>query len=294
MDLGAMENSPSRQAIIGMGADAVPFLITRIRYKDARWVALYWRQYPKIPRRIQGYLPQPRRPDARQETAAMLLFEIGLPARTAVPEMIAVYDQAYLDRYHLPQRRDLDWAALLTNTPVAMLAAGPIQPHESTLRRSILLTFARTGGEDKQMIPLLLASIHERNALLRGGVPNWLGSDNTNLLAAIQLSEPVLLAALTDYDPNVRATAAELLGPLVPNRPEVIPPLIKAANDPVVAVRRHALESLGKTRLDLELTLSSVVPLLADQDSKVCLLAVKLLVKSAGGGAKLIPALNDS
>ena len=108
------------------------------------------------------------------------------------------------------------------------------------------------------MIPLLLASMHETNSMSRYNVSAmlqapWLDMKNlVPLEPAIMRSEPELITALDDSEPMIRATAAHLLGILLPERSQVIHPLLQALQDPDVSVRVNAAGSLGRAKTELE------------------------------------------
>ena len=118
-------------------------------------------------------------------------------------------------------------------------------PMEGALPKSILTALSSIGGEDKDIVALILLN----------------GSDTvnvTNLAPAIRKSEPILLIALSDSDAGVRAIAANMLGALTPDHPEMIGPLIKALGDREFGVYLNSISSLGNARIESE----TVVPAL--------------------------------
>jgi HEAT repeat protein len=146
------------------------------------------------------------------------------------------------------------------------------------MRRWLLIGFCNLQGAHKESVPLLLASLHE---------PGLFGTfwiiNSTNLDASVRLAEPTLLAALTDPEPGVGASAAKLLGTLAPDHPEVIGPLMKAAEDPVATVRLNALQSLAKAPVPFEQMLVVATKAFDDREPTVRNQAMTTLMRNAGG-----------
>ncbi len=280
-------NAPSTKAICAMGEAAVPCLLACVQQDDAWWQAFYLRGYSRLPQNWQRRLPTPRRPGIRQMIATRLLFELGLPSRAAAPALIRAYDHASKEYYHLSTWGAIDWTRQLTNPPNAVFP-GPSFPG-GDFRFWALQVLARYGTDDPKVIPLLLSALHDPDANMHGLVLAYM-RNNTNLTFAIEHSEPVLLTALADPNPVVRAPAAEMLGVLVTNHPEVIPPLLKAANDLDATVRVAALESLAKSPVTLAQVLPVLAPALSDPNAELRRRALAL-VFHAGGGAKIFPTL---
>ena len=209
-----------------MGPAAVPYLSAELKREEPLSSAFYVRTYKSMPGLFQRALPPPRAADTHQETAARMLFAIGLPARAALPTLIATYDRAYARHFQLPLRHAPDWAVQYTNPPASMLPGGPMPVPENSLREWILMTLSTVCGDDPQVVPLFLFAIQEPSLNLRTGLTNYL-KGNTNLASAITLAEPTVLAALNDSVPQVRAVAADMLGVIASSHAEVVPPLLK-------------------------------------------------------------------
>jgi len=246
-----------------------------------------------VPGAFRRLLPKPNPPDTHQETAAKLLYAAGLPARGALPQLITTYDRAYARHFHLPTASRPDWPVQLTNPPASMLPGGPMPVPETNLREWILMTLISSGGDNAQVAPLILCAIQEPNLLFRTGLGGWVKA-STNLASAITLGESAVLPALRDPVPQVRAAAATMLGILAPAHPEVIPPLLKAAEDPDQAVRRNALESLVKAKADLGTLLPVIALSWTDGDDEVRHLAGLLLFRTAGVGMKSLGAVSNA
>lgn len=221
----------------------------------------------------------------REEMAAAMLGEIGPAAREAVPDMIAAYNRAYLKAYHLSGRRRVDWVADFAKPPSERLPVSSVMIQESSLRAWLVYGLAVVGGEDKQTVPLLLAAVREPNSAFRSQVA-YQTRTTTNLDAAIRMAEPTLLRAIEDPIPDVRSSAALMLGALAPNHPEVVALLVKTTEDPALEVRRSAMESLSKTKTPFETLLPVLSRLLDEQDVTLRHDATMKLIHAAGGGAK--------
>jgi HEAT repeat protein len=215
-----------------------------------------------------------------------------LSARGTVPELIADYDHEYVRHYHLSTWWRVNWSAQLTNPPASMQPGGPVPVPEGPLRNSILIILTHIGGDDPRVAPLLLAAVHDHNMQLRDSYISWL-KGNTNLASAVTLGERDVIVALGDSEAKARAAAADMLGQIARNHPEVIAPLLKAAQDPDRAVRDNAMESLTKSTVKLESTLPILNQVWQDHPEGVGRFGTIMLIKSAGGGAKFLPALND-
>ncbi len=151
-------------------------------------------------------------------------------------------------------------------------------PMEGALPRSILTTLSSIGEEDKDIVALILLN----------------GSDTvnvTNLAPAIRKSEPILLIAINDSDAGVRAIAANMLGVLTPDHPEVIGPLIKALGDRELGVYLNSVSSLGNARAEFE----TIVPALCRRlrDSYAYPNLVQALGKLGAGDGRAVPLLNE-
>ena len=249
----------SAKAFQAMGSTAIPYLLEQLKSNDPGSSALYIKYWQKLPGIFQTLLPEPRGPDVRRSRAAFLLGTIGSAAQPAVPDLIAAYNRIYLKEQKLPENTPVDWTREFTNSSASSAIARPgngivrrtiistrrngvlvrrnLSLTEDSFQKSILTALASIGGEDKDIVALILLN----------------GSDTvnvTNLAPAIKRSEPILLIAIKDPDAGVRATAANMLGPLAPDHPEVIGPLLKALDDEETGVYLNAVSSLGNTRAE--------------------------------------------
>jgi hypothetical protein len=288
------EDARSSKAFRELGATAVPYLATELTREEPWWSKFYAREYPRLPARLQPYLAAPPPPDRHQETAAMMLYAVGLPARAALRQLVSTYDRAYARHFLLPLRFRPDWPAQLTNPPAAMLPGGPVPLSEGNLREWILMGLIANGGDDPQVAPMILCAIQEPDPLFRISLPSWIRR-STNLVSAVALAEPAVLRALHDPIPQVGATAATMLGMIARGHPEVIPPLIQAAEARDPGLRQNALESLLMAKPDLQ-TVLNVVALAwtDDNNAETRHFAGQLLFQTAGPGAKSFAAVSHA
>jgi hypothetical protein len=287
------EDAQRTLAFRELGAAAVPYLASELTREEPWWSKFYSREYPRLPRSFQRFLAAPRPPDNHQTTAAMMLFAVGLPARAALPELVSTYDRAYDRQFLLPLRSRPDWSRQLTN-PAAALLPGLITLPEANLREWILMTLISAGGDDPQIAPLILCVIRGNSLVAGGSFANWI-KISTNLASAITLAEPSVQAALHGSVPQERAVAADMLGKIAPEHPEVIPLLIKAAEDPDQTVRQSALESLLKAKPELRTILPVLDLAWTDgNNAETRHFAGQLLLKTAGPGAKSFAAVSDA
>jgi HEAT repeat protein len=121
----------------------------------------------------------------------------------------------------------------------------PAAPHVVTL-----LSETRYGGRDTAIAllraygpaacPLLIASLHDSNPLIRAGVAATLGRFPSEILGSL---EPLRIAT-RDPHPAVRVAAIEALGQMQDRATEVIPDLVLALGDRTPEVQIQAASSL--------------------------------------------------
>lgn len=285
------EDSPATVAIKSMGRSAVPFLVGKLRHEDTKWDILWRKAYPKMPPLLKKCFAEPLPSHPQQEAAAMLLGEIGPPAESAFPQMLAEYNRACRKQLVLP--RNPDWSVLLTNPPAPLPLSQQTNELELSTRLYLLRAFTTIGGTHKQTIPLLLAAIHDPGISYGYDVATWIAS-STNLMPSIRLAEPSLIAAAADSHSIVRFSAARLLASFAPDHPEVVPPLLKAASDADPAVRRYALQSLANTPLPPETLLPLAVKVLDDPERSLRNSGVRILMKSANGNNAFLTTLTNA
>jgi HEAT repeat protein len=236
---------------------------------------------------------------------------IGPPAESAVPHLIAAYNRSYLKLHPLPPGQRLDWAAQFTNSSVPSVSGGSLRGaptsfsfaaanafwsaglpgplSEVELPRHELEALLAIGGAHEEIIPMALCALRDPRFFFQTGI--GVRRATNNLAPAIRLSEPVILAALKDPSPIVRATAAHWLGSLAPDHGEVIPALAKALKDSDKSVRGNALRSLGEARVELEAVVTAVAGSLNDKDEGIRWQAAALLPPYGPPAREAVPAL---
>jgi hypothetical protein len=282
-------NSPATDAIAAMGTNAIPYLVERLHQEDPWWLEPYRVRYPKLPAKIRDQLPPPRPPRARQSSAARFLYRLGPDGRAAMPGILAVYEREYQRLHDLPLNGKVDWTTQLTNPP-APPSPSRLQSVDTTLRGMLLIAVGLCGGENQETIPLLFTATRDPMPFMRIEAFDRL-RHATNLVPAIALAEPFLLATLTNADAPTRSVAANVLNRIAPTHPEIVAPLLAAAEDPDPGVRHEALEALRAAKPDLQTVMPVLGRLLADPSGATRGPALHLISASAGG--KVLPALND-
>ena len=237
-------DGPGLEAFRSMGSNAVPYLVAQVQREDSALVGAWRRRWQQLPVWLKRRISAPLRPGMRQQHALALLEVIGQPAQAGVPGLITAYNHSFLRIHQLSPDRPVDWVAEFQH-PALVFSGGAIPPPTTTNRYGVLIpgsplsrpenllcfselvSLARIGGANPQIVPLLLAairdpSLHAEYLMLSAG-----SSGGGGLAPAARLSEPILLAALGDTNQHVSTAAATLLGALTPDHPEVIPPLLQ-------------------------------------------------------------------
>lgn len=292
---GFSDNSPATKAIVSMGPAAVPFLAKKLHYEEGAWLRTYriiWQKMPVVTRRITALRPLPV--DVIPNTAVRLLYEMGDDSRLAGTDIMAVYERRFILRYKLPPSTKIDWTEQVTNPPALMTAGrmsfGPLS--EVSFYGMKCLTMFCTNTE---IVALMLATAHENKLTFNRGCPVWFNADDaTNLLTAIEKSEPLLLASANGQDNEVRYLAIQLLSTILPTHPELRPLFIKATESPESSERLAALGALGKIHLDFDTALPMFGRLITDTNSAVSNAAFTLVFPSLGHGVKFFPILSNS
>jgi HEAT repeat protein len=103
---------------------------------------------------------------------------------------------------------------------------------------------------------------------------------------------PILIVALTNDDPDVRAQSAEILGSCGKRAEDAIPGLQNALKDKAPVVREKAAEALGKTGPKAKDTIPELIKLLEDWDApRVCRGAAAGLAQFGPDAKDAVPAL---
>ena len=99
----------------------------------------------------------------------------------------------------------------------------------------------RIGGEDKDSVPALIATLKDENSTVRWRVADALGLIGRQTKTTV----PTLIAALKDENSDVRGSAASALGRIGGEDKDSVPALIAALKDKNSEVRESAASALG-------------------------------------------------
>jgi HEAT repeat protein len=297
----ATPQAKSFEAFGRMGAKAIPFLADKLRHNDITLARIYWSKWIGLPPRLRDLLPVPSAPSAPQIRATMLLSSISsADLRPLVPDLIGAYDRAFLRRFALPSNTPLDWSRQLASPrspPLSQSASlqftgrrDPYAAYEDDLRREICWNLARIGGNDPQLVPLLLVSMRDSNLAVANAFYPFF--TEPMLDSAIESAEPALLAGLQPSEPAIAAQIVTCLGRLLPKRPEVIEPLIGALRNEDTSVRINAARALQRAPTRLEAVIPGVCALLSNGETFA--VAVRTLATLAEEQPRAIPLLNTA
>ena len=205
--LATSAGSLEGEAFRAMGPAAVPYLTKMLR-ENNWWENFYSTQCSKhwkqLPLWIQTILPRPTLEIYRRVRAASLLENMGPSARTAAPDLIKVYRAEYAK-------------AAGSRTSIGML------------RERLIQAVAAVGGEDPEIVPVLLIAMIEPDDQVQGQAHIALG--NINVIAAVKKCVPDLVETLDNPQAKMRYSAAALLGLTTSERHEAILPLVRALSD---------------------------------------------------------------
>jgi len=162
---------------------------------------------------------------------------------------------------------------------------------DATVRRMALATLLRSGADDGSMVATFSTALKDEDAKTREEAASSLGSLGVKAKGAV----PRLLESLTDADMSVRVTASHALVRIQPGIKDVIPVLCDVITvDRVLACKPLAVQILG----DLGQAAISAVPVLAaalqDSNPDVRRQAIGALIKMGPDAVGVIAALTDA
>jgi len=120
----------------------------------------------------------------------------------------------------------------------------------------------RFGLEPKELVPILVGALGEREGAVRARAANELARLGPEAREAV----PALMKALGDHDADVRRQASGALGAIGPDAREAAPALIKALGDNYPRARKSAVKAIGKIGAAPELVGPALTVALSDPD----------------------------
>ncbi|MDB6124817.1 MAG: repeat-containing protein [Pedosphaera sp.] len=274
---GVVTGTAPLTAFQAMGESAVPYLLTELKKGESSWDKFYLKKWQHLPKWAIKRLPMPSLPHSREERAVELLGIIGPKVKVAVPDLIHAYNEDYSRHYGLPKGTILDWSVQLTNPAVIMAWSGTPAIADDIFRQKICKALFAMAPDNKELVPLVLASLREPGRRHFEWLYNILLTKD-NLVPAIRNSKEVLLAALNDANAEVRSMAAELLGKLLPGDKDVIPVLTKLLKDSDNATRISAIRPLLKNKIQLDAVVVALSSLAEDPSPNTARFALFSLV----------------
>jgi len=162
-------------------------------------------------------------PGRRQDLAALSRLMLSDEARVR-------YDAAICLGYHSDS----------SGAVIPLLVCAMANEESSGMRRAMLMSFARIAGRDQSAARVVARALRDPNCVVRADAAMLLGDFEMDREAHAAM----LLEALDDFWPPVRQHAAESLGKIGVNTPEITNRLITALWDEDYTVRLAAAETL--------------------------------------------------
>lgn len=186
--------------------------------------------------------------------AARALFEIGPPAKDAIPDLVALLNDTAGKDTAMPAQASGEWPSPIVQyeAALALVNIDPTRTEALPVLRQLVTNRWTTGGEAIEAIGKLGNNGREEIPALEGVLASC--CNRSAAVAALVMIEgcsagPVLARVLEhDKDSNVRFHAARALADLGPDCPTTIPALVEALGDDQVDTASE-LTRLGKPAL---------------------------------------------
>jgi len=202
------------------------------------------------------------------------LAAMGPEAASAVPALIHTLRTDYggqgKEELHQDYRSALALAAI--GQPAVEGLRGLLKERKESVRAEVIMALGRVGPDAGTAVDDLIPLLGDKSERIRREASLALGKMGTAAIAP-------LIAASTSENTTTRAWAVESLGYLSPASDPIQQTVLKSSRDAVPEVRAAAVKSLRRFRLPDEVLLPVVQETLRDQDERVRLAAVSLLVE---------------
>jgi predicted alpha/beta hydrolase family esterase len=248
------ESLPARNAVRAMGAKVIPYVHTRLQYRETL-------QLLQVKQWLNGFAKKHSLTMVHWQTAEEKYREGGRVYKYAEP---SVRDHLIADWIHLVEDRPDTLRTWVQYQPTDSDSTNPLHEKEvfgpdaatplakalsntNDYIRVTAVAFLRFVPFQRRMIvPALLEALHDKYSGVRGNAAlslgyfqreGVLGEDSDQVAAALLLN-------LKDTDDPTRRGAAVALGFFTNAAPLVTPALLKASEDKSVMVRKAAKEAL--------------------------------------------------
>lgn len=228
----------AEQAIVRIGAPAIPTLRASLRRRDSFLTPLFRKVEPHLPRwawRQLWRIVRPDELDVNRRRAARSLALMGAAATPAIPDLIEALHSPYTG---LPWQAADALARIGTEAVPALTSAFPGAPYQT--RRMILSVLERNGLDAAPAIPLVLdVVVHSSSEEEIGAATGVLRSLGTAAL-------PALFESLASPEVEVRKRAQRALQSIVESTPWMILRIVERYHDQPPPVRAAIVEVLGE------------------------------------------------
>jgi HEAT repeat protein len=242
----------STEAVQHIGTNAIPTLLSKLRQKDSAVVMKLrsWATRQQFVRIRIRYVSA-----AAQNHKAAVGFEaLGPAAKTAVPELIKIFEENISDDSEGETANSLGWIGPEANPAIPALLRGLtnatyyvrwqtvralLQIHAEENPQAVL-AFAKNNVEPDLVVPALAKSLSDPSALVRRTALNGLAGYRFESKPAL----PALVSCLNDVSSDVQEQAADILACLGTDANPATPALVRLLNSPNDEVRLHARKAL--------------------------------------------------
>jgi HEAT repeat protein len=235
--------------ILEIGPPAIPYLINALRDSDSPSKDAYAVLWPKLPRRLQKWLPEPFPPATMRAYAARGLGLFGPDAAIAVPDLIdALHDNDEWVRHSAASA--LGDIGPKARAAVPALIKGLNDP-DKNFRIGCVIGLRGAAQDAPEVLPVFKKLLSNPDSNLRSWTAMALGEIKVEQETVIKILEDTL----QDENGNVRGCAVDSLGNIGPAASSAVPPIMRllaleeqraVVPDSEVLVWGKILPALGK------------------------------------------------
>jgi HEAT repeat protein len=256
-----------------MGEPAVPFLLSQTRYRQG-FIKTKWLQLaPQLPEFVQRFVPRPPSEDLVRGAAYAGLIDMGPLAKSAVPELIIVFQRPPNDPATSDHILRATWvfesigpeARDAVPCLVSFLGGALKSNRDESLLEQTIHALKKFGPEARTAVPLLLSYIENTNGRLgvAAALALWKIDGQTNL--ALRFLE----SALDDKADYTVVVAIKALREMEAPDPIVLPRMLALLDHSNSQVKCEAAYTLGDRRAASAMAIPRLTELLGDEDQFV-------------------------